>query len=136
MQGWGIKWGQIIDNIEFHAKWKQFFFSEMEGKIWFFRKKENNLIWKQENARKWVHINAYWLYKTTTKRVWCVLRLTLCDPMDCSTPGSSVHGDSLGKNTGGGCHFLLQGIFPTQGSNPGLLNCRWILNHLSHQESP
>ena len=41
--------------------------------------------------------------------------LTLCDPMDSSPPGSSVHGDSLGKNTGVGCHVLLQGIFPTQG---------------------
>ena len=37
--------------------------------------------------------------------------------MDCSRPGSSVHGDSPGKNTGVGYHFLLQGIFPTQGSN-------------------
>ena len=37
---------------------------------------------------------------------------TLCDPMDCSLPGSSVHGDSPGKNTGVGCHALLQGIFP------------------------
>ena len=46
---------------------------------------------------------------------------TLCDPMDCSLPGSSVHGDSPSKNTGVGCHALLQGIFPTQGSNPGLL---------------
>ena len=35
--------------------------------------------------------------------------------------------DSPGKNTGVGCHFLLQGIFPTQGSNPGLLHCRQIL---------
>ena len=33
---------------------------------------------------------------------------TLCDPMDCSLPGSSVHGDSPGKNTGVGWHFLLQ----------------------------
>ena len=33
--------------------------------------------------------------------------LTLCDPMDCSLPGSSVHGDSPGKNTGVGCHALL-----------------------------
>ena len=41
----------------------------------------------------------------------------LCDPMDCSPPGSSVHGDSPGKNTGVGCHALLQGIFPTQGLN-------------------
>ena len=36
---------------------------------------------------------------------------TLCDPMDCSPSGSSVHGDSPGKNTGLGCHALLQGIF-------------------------
>ena len=46
--------------------------------------------------------------------------------MDCSLPGSSVHGDPPGKNTGVGCHALLQGIFPTQGSNPGLLHCRRI----------
>ena len=47
---------------------------------------------------------------------------TLCNPMDCSPPGSSVHGDSPGKNTGVVCHALLQGIFPTQGSNPCLLH--------------
>ena len=58
--------------------------------------------------------------------------LTLCDPMDCSLPGSSVHRDSQGKNTGVGCHGLLQGIFPTQGSNPGLLHCRQILYQLSY----
>ena len=39
-----------------------------------------------------------------------------------SPPGFSVHGDSPGKNSGTGCHFLLQGIFPTQESNPRLLN--------------
>ena len=37
--------------------------------------------------------------------------------------------------TGVGCHALLQGIFPTQGSNSGLPHCRWILYHLSHQGS-
>ena len=61
---------------------------------------------------------------------------TLCEPVDCSLPGCSVHSDSPGKNTGLGCHALLQGIFPTQGSNPGLPHCRWILYHLSHQGSP
>ena len=61
---------------------------------------------------------------------------TLCDPMDCSPPGSSVHGDSPGKKTGVGSHALLQGIFPTQGSNPGLPHCRRILYRLSHQGSP
>ena len=54
----------------------------------------------------------------------------------CSLPGSSVHGDSPGKNTGVGCHALLQGIFPAQGSNPGLPHCRQILYRLSHQGSP
>ena len=44
----------------------------------------------------------------------------LCDPMDCSPSGSSVHGDSPGKNTGVGSHFLLQGIFPTQVFTPEL----------------
>ena len=61
-------------------------------------------------------------------------RLTLCDPVDCSPPGSSVHGDSLGKNAGVGCHALLQGIFPTQESNPGLPHCRGIPCHLSDQK--
>ena len=60
----------------------------------------------------------------------------MSDPMVCSPPCSSVHGDSPGKNTGVGCHVLLQGIFPTQGLNPDLLRCRWILYHLSHQGSP
>ena len=58
------------------------------------------------------------------------------DPMDCSLPGSSVHGHSPGRNTGVGCHALLHGIFPTQGSNPGLPHCRWILYCLSHHGSP
>ena len=55
--------------------------------------------------------------------------------MDCSLPGSSVLGDSPGKNNGVGCYALLQGIFPTQGSNPGLPHCRQILYCLSHQGS-
>ena len=42
----------------------------------------------------------------------------------------------LEKNTGVGCHFLLQGIFPTQGSNPCLLHCRQTLSPLRHQGSP
>ena len=102
--------------------------------------------------------------------------LTLCSPVDCSPPDSSVHGDCPGKNTGAGfhalhqgnlpnpgteprssalqadslpfeppgkpkdtgvgSHSLLQGIFPTQELNQGLLNCRWILYQLSYQGSP
>ena len=59
----------------------------------------------------------------------------LCNCKDCSPPGSSVHKDSPGKNTGVGCHALLQGIFPTQGSNLSLPHCRQIFNQLSHKGS-
>ena len=52
---------------------------------------------------------------------------TLCDPMDWSPPGSSVYGESPGKNSVVSCRALLQGIFPTQGSNPGFPHCRQIL---------
>ena len=62
--------------------------------------------------------------------------LTLCVPVDWSPPGSFVHGDYSGKNTWVGCHALFQKIFPTQGSNPGLLHCRSILYCLSHWGSP
>ena len=61
---------------------------------------------------------------------------TLCNPLDCSLPGSSIHGDSSGKNTGLGCHFFLQGIFLNQGLNLGLLHYRQNLYHLGPQESP
>ena len=62
--------------------------------------------------------------------------MTLCDTMDGSPPGSSVHGESPGKNTGVGCHALFQGIFPTQGLNPGLPHGRRIIYCLSHQGNP
>ena len=52
----------------------------------------------------------------------------LCDPMDCSPPGSSVYGDSPGKSIEVGCHVLLQGIFPSQGLNLYLL-------HLQHWQA-
>ena len=42
--------------------------------------------------------------------------------------------DFPSKNTGMGCHFLLQGVFPTPGSNPRLLHCRWILYHWTTRE--
>ena len=77
-----------------------------------------------------------------SKQRLCVLvawsRPTLCNPMDCSQPGSSIHGDSPGKNTGD--HDRVAMPFSrgsSQLSNlPGLLHCRQILYHLSHQGSP
>ena len=66
------------------------------------------------------------LWKTLC--VWCMLVtqpcLTLCDPSDCSPLGSSIHG--FLQATWAGCYFLLQGMFPTQGSNPGLAHCKQI----------
>ena len=54
--------------------------------------------------------------------------LALCDPMDGSPPGSSVHGDSPGKNSRVASHtLLLQGFFPTQQLDRGLLHWRQIL---------
>ena len=53
------------------------------------------------------------------------------NPMHCSSPGSSVHGDSPGKNTGVGCHALLQRIFPSQGLNSSLLHLlHWWVDSL------
>ena len=57
----------------------------------------------------------------------------LRDPVDCSPPGSSVHGILQAKNTGVGCHSLVQEVFPTQGSNPDLLHCKPIPYCLSHK---
>ena len=62
--------------------------------------------------------------------------LTLLWPMDSSPPGSSVHGISQVKNTGEGCHFLIQGIFLTHGSNSRLLNWQVDSLPLSHQGRP
>ena len=78
---------------------------------------------------------------------------SLHEIMCCAVPSRSVMSDSLlphglwptrilcpwespGKNTGVGCHALLQGIFPTQGSNPDLPHCRWIFYQLSHEGVP
>ena len=53
-------------------------------------------------------------------------RLTLCDTMDCSLPGSSVHGDSPGKNSGMGCHALLQRNLPNPGDQTCISYVSWI----------
>ena len=70
----------------------------------------------------------FWPSKVKEKVKSCP---TLFDPMNCSL----CPWDSPGKSTGVDCHFLLQEIFPTQISNPGLPHCRQMLYHLSHQGS-
>ena len=107
----------------------------MVGPFWFCSftlaasAKMNQYLFLLEVLKKILYdIMTFWIISWQCAVLCLVTQscLTLCDPMDCSPPGSSVHGDSPGKNTGVGCHALLQGIFPTQGSNPGLLHCRWI----------
>ena len=63
----------------------------------------------KSNARPWVRQALYKMLCLVTHS-----HPTLCNPMDCSPPGSSAHGDSSDKNTGVGYRALLQGIFPTQ----------------------
>ena len=62
--------------------------------------------------------------------------LPLCKPMDCSPPGSAAHGILQARILEWVAMPSSRGLFRTQGSNPGLPPCRWILYHLSHQESP
>ena len=87
------------------------------------------------------------LYQRAFPLCWCRLRyavfclaaqlcLTSCDPMDCSPARHLCPWGFSRKNTRVGFHALLQGISPTQESNPGLLHCRWILYLLSCQGSP
>ena len=86
----------------------------------------NNLQWKRNKQKK-------------NKHTHILSRSVMSDslrPHGLQHAGSSVHGDSPSKNTRVGCPALLQGIFPTQGLNPVLPHCRWILYHLSHHRSP
>ena len=60
----------------------------------------------------------------------------VCNPVDSSLPGSSVHGISQARILELGSHSLLQGIFPSQRSNVDLPCCKQFLYRLSHQGSP
>ena len=86
---------------------------------------------------QWEKERVGYFAKTALKHTYCVhakLCLTLCNTIDCSPPGSSLHGHSPGENTGVNCHALLQGIFLTQGLNPCLLCLlHWQADFLYHQ---
>ena len=69
-------------------------------------------------------------------KVSCSVTSTSSWPHVLYPTGFLCPGNSPGKNTGVGCHFLLQGTFPTQGLNPGIPHCRRILYQLSHKGSP
>ena len=78
--------------------------------------------WQQWKERKGGREPESWCGKCLLCAVLSQSVMSDCDPMDHSPPGTSVHRDSLGENTGVGCHALLQGIFPTKESNQGLLH--------------
>ena len=85
--------------------------------------------WKKRTI-KFIDYNKTWKVKVLVTQP-CP---TIWDPMDYNPQGSYAHGILQARILG--CHSLLQGNFPTQGWNPGLLHCRQILYHLSHQEAP
>ena len=87
-------------------------------------------------ANRFFTVSTTW--ETLIKALFLVAQScpALCVPLDYSPSGSSVYGDSPSKNTGVYCHVLIQGVFPPQGLNLGLCQCRQNLYHLSHQGSP
>ena len=94
------------------------------------------MLWASNERISIKHTKEIWPIGSVCMHVCAQACLTLCDPMDDSLPGSSVHGIFPGKNTGPGCHFFLQGIFPTQGSNLRLLHCRQMLYCWPPGETP
>ena len=84
--------------------------------------------------------SSQWVFVLLTRdRLVCVSRSVVSDslrPHGLQPARLLCPWDSSGKITGIGCHTLLQGIFPTQGSNPAFPHCRRILYRLSPQESP
>ena len=100
----------------------------------------NTTVWKHQffSAQPSLWFNSHictWLLEKPCICLVTQLCPTPCNLIDYSSPGSSVHGDSPGKNTGVSCHALLQEIFPTQGSNPGLLHCRQIFTSWATREA-
>ena len=86
------------------------------------------------------HMYTYTLY-THVYVYTCVCIYVWCESHSVEFDSLWSHGlyspwNSPGQNTGVGSLSLLQGIFPTQGSNPGLPHCRWIFYQLSHKGSP
>ena len=97
------------------------------------KNKQAGMRLRDMEKRVQYYLNLKWIWQ------WEWSRSVVSDslqPHGLQPTGLLHPGDSPGKNTGVGCHFLLQGILLTQGSNPGLLHCRQTLHHLSRQGSP
>ena len=129
-----MTWGQFLQyfNLSFLGR-------EIQGPSCLLNASQSwplvNITWAAFEEGMWVllHTNRIGITADRSLALASTILLAqscpnLCDPVDCSLSGSSVYGSGL--------PFPLQGIFPTQGSNPGLLHCRQTLYPLSHQESP
>ena len=90
----------------------------------------------QNSKEQWVESYSFSFFLYITQHVHIQLCATLCDPHGLQ-PTSPL--DFPGKNAGVGCHFLVQGIFSTQGWNPCLLHlqlCQWVLSHCATWGAP
>ena len=87
------------------------------------KNQDNWYLWWKGKVKTWncSLLSRAWLFENTPG-FWTIVRQAPLCPWN-----------SPGKNTGVGCHSFLQGLLPTQGSNPGLLHCRQILYLLNHQ---
>ena len=105
---------------------------KFSGTYFFHLWKENHQTMKAKLSDIIMEINNYWMLACVLVAQSC---LTLCDPLNCSPKAPLVMGFSR-QEYWSGRHSLLQGIFPTLGSNPGVLHCRQILYHVIYQGSP
>ena len=97
-------------------------------------------LWKyllpHQNFYLFVYFIIQSLFLLVMLHLWLLGKWSCSVMSDSATPWLLCPWDFPGNSTGVDCHFLLQGIFPTHGSNPGLPHCRQMLYCLSHQGSP
>ena len=147
----------IVWKAHFFKKMKWYISNRVEGDVWWVEVETYNwrdskpCIWRKETKR-WMNVVAsyvclwWWgrshiticvlFLQVLSKWVWVARScLTLCDDMDCSLPGSSVHGIFQTRIFEWVAMPSSRGSSKTSGSNPGLLHCKHILFSLSHQRS-
>ena len=105
-------------------------------------------IWKASSESHFAFLHFFFLgmvlipvsctmLQTSVHSSSVAIVMSICDSMDCSPPGSSLHGDSPGKNTGVDCHALLQGISQARGWTwVSWIFCVADSSPLSHRGNP
>ena len=91
---------------------------------------------KKSDTTEWLALSHALCTNVVLLTTHCEVKVPQLHPTLCDPHGLCGSRNSLRQDTGVGSLFPLQGIFPTQGSNPGLLHCRLILYQLSHKGSP